>query len=121
MSSYHNRATTLYRLIEAAPMKKAAYRARLFHNHVAWIGGRQFRVNASDGQTFYTVTFTDSADRKLCHCTCAGFEVNICRYIAAAYVLDFAIRAALRTRPTVKLPNIERRADGRVFCDGWQI
>jgi hypothetical protein len=121
MSSYHSRSTTLYRRIEEAPMRRAAARARLFHHHVAWIGGRQFKVNGSAGG-HYVVTFVDAADRKLARCECAGFEVAICRHIAAAYVLDFAIRAAVRTRPAVKVPgNIERRADGRVYCDGWQI
>lgn len=90
MKSYHTVANALYRLITAAPMMAAAARARQTRHRVSRIADRMFKVNSTRGG-HYTVAFKSVAAGTIAHCDCPGFEKTICRHVASAYQLDYAL------------------------------
>jgi hypothetical protein len=78
--------------INSSDFQRAANRARVFHNRVARIGERAYRVQSGHTCADYTVRFFLIEGEKKAACSCrAGQEDRLCHHIASALTVHVAL------------------------------
>lgn len=78
--------------IHSHDFHRAAARARVFHNRVARIGERAYRVQSGHTSSDYTVRFFLIESEKKAACSCrAGQEDKLCHHVASALTVHVAL------------------------------
>ncbi len=78
--------------IHSHDFQRAASRARVFHNRVARIGNRAYKVQSGHTATDYTVRFFLIEGAKKAACSCrAGQEDKLCHHVASALIVHVAL------------------------------
>ncbi|HZS03405.1 MAG TPA: hypothetical protein VFD58_00895 [Blastocatellia bacterium] len=78
--------------IHSSDFGRAVNRARVFHNRVARLGERAYKVQSGKTASEYTVRFFLVDGEKKAACSCrAGQEDMLCHHVASALTVHVAL------------------------------
>lgn len=82
--------------LELSKMLNAIRRAKQVRPRVKWLGGRNYEVSGSQGNS-YTVRFAVANGMKLAECNCAAGQASqMCFHVAASASVNIAIQSQRR-------------------------